>query len=182
MVVGEYLYRAYPEYPEGELTRQRALVVRSSSLVEAALRLDLGQYLLLGRGEELGGGRGRASLLADAFEAVIGAIYLSLSWPEAYERVIGYVKFALESGTDRQDDYKTRLQEMMQRQTGQGVGYRVLQEYGPDHRKRFLVGVFFGGRELGRGEGGSKKEAEQKAAQAAVENFDNDLSHFFPPG
>ncbi|NPV92151.1 MAG: ribonuclease III [Firmicutes bacterium] len=173
MVVGDYLYRAYPDYPEGELTRQRALVVCAASLVEAARRLELGRYLQLGRGEEQGGGRERASLLADAFEAVVGAIYLSLGWEEVYERVIGYLQFALDSDSGRRVDYKTRLQEMIQRQTGQGVSYRVLQEHGPDHCKQFLVGVYFSGRELGRGEGGSKKEAEQKAARLAIEKIDS---------
>lgn len=172
-VVGEYLYRTYPDSPEGELTPKRAVVVCSPTLAEAARRFNLGDYLLLGKGEELSGGRERASLLADAFEAVVGALYLSLDWPGVYRRLIGYLEFALNSQQlSQRGNYKTRLQELVQRLTGQMVSYSVLKESGPAHCKYFTVGVYFQGRELGRGEGSTKKEAEQQAAKAAMEQLD----------
>ena len=173
LAVGEYLYRAFPTSTEGELTRRRAVAVCSPALAEAARRMNLGDYLLLGRGEELSGGRERDSLLADTFEAVVGALYLSLGWESVFRRVTDYLQFDL---VDRQwnlhRDYKTSLQELVQRRTGRSVNYAVLQESGPDHRKHFKVGAFLRGKVLGQGEGRTKKEAEQQAARAALERGD----------
>lgn len=173
LAVGEYLYRAFPASSEGELTRRRAVAVCSPALAEAARRMNLGDYLLLGRGEELGGGRERDSLLADTFEAVVGALYLSLGWEPVFRRVTDYLQSDL---IDRQRnllrDYKTSLQELVQRRTGRSVNYNVLQQSGPDHRKHFKVGAFLQGKVLGQGEGRTKKEAEQQAARAALERGD----------
>jgi len=170
LVVGEYFYRNFPEYSEGELTRCRAQVVCAPALAARAHALGLGEYLRLGRGEEMSGGRERVSVLADAFEALAGAMYLSLSWPELQEKLLAFLKPCLEAGhpVDR-GNCKTALQELMQKK-GESVAYAILQESGPDHDKRFLAGVFWRGFLLGKGEGRSKKEAEQRAAGAALSN------------
>lgn len=170
IVVGEYFYRNFPEYSEGELTRCRAQVVCASTLAARAQQLGLGQYLRLGKGEEMNGGRNRASVLADAFEALVGAMYLPLSWPEVQKGVLALLQpyLEVEYPADR-GDYKTALQEVIQKK-GESVVYAILQESGPDHNKRFVAGVFCRGFLLGKGEGRSKKEAEQKAAGAALSN------------
>lgn len=168
--VSDYLYRRFADLPEGDLTRIRAVVVCEASLAEKARELDLGQHMYLGRGEEASGGRTRRSLLADAFEAVIGAVYLDRGLMASKDMVLRLLGPALEAaGTGGQpSDYKTALQEEMQKDAA-GLSYQLLDEGGPDHAKVFTVGVMLRGRVIARGKGTSKKEAEQVAARKALE-------------
>ena len=172
MVVADYLYRNHPDMPEGELTRTRAALVCEESLVEVAGQLELGQYLKLGRGEDAGGGRQRPSIQADAVEAVIAAVYLDGGIGSARKLI---TRFILTNNRREQEgvirDFKTALQELVQRESGQVLTYHLLGESGPDHAKVFSVAVELNGKPLGAGEGRSKKEAEQAAAKAAVEKL-----------
>jgi len=168
--VSEYLYKRFRDLPEGDLTRIRAVVVCEASLAEKARELGLGEHMYLGRGEEASGGRTRRSLLADAFEAVVGAVYLDRGLTAAKDLVLRLLGPALEAaGTGGQpSDYKTALQEKLQKDAG-GLSYQVIDERGPDHAKVFTVGVVLRGRVVARGKGTSKKEAEQVAARKALE-------------
>ena len=167
MVVADYLYRAHPDLPEGDLTRTRAALVCEGSLVEVARALGLGNYLKLGRGEDAGGGRARPSIQADAVEAVLAAVYLDGGIGSARKIIRRFIlDREQEKGASR--DYKTALQELVQRESGQVLQYRLTGSSGPDHAKVFSVEVDLNGRSVGRGEGHSKKEAEQMAAKAAV--------------
>ena len=172
MVVADHLYRNHPDMPEGELTRTRAALVCEESLVEVAGQLELGQYLKLGRGEDAGGGRQRPSIQADAVEAVIAAVYLDGGIGSARKLI---TRFILTNNRREQEgvirDFKTALQELVQRESGQVLTYHLLGESGPDHAKVFSVAVELNGKPLGAGEGRSKKEAEQAAAKAAVEKL-----------
>ena len=172
MVVADHLYRTHPDMPEGELTRTRAALVCEESLVEVAGQLELGQYLKLGRGEDAGGGRQRPSIQADAVEAVIAAVYLDGGIGSARKLI---TRFILTNNRREQEgvirDFKTALQELVQRESGQVLTYHLLGESGPDHAKVFTVSVELNGEPLGRGEGLSKKEAEQNVARAAVERL-----------
>ncbi|MCI9402183.1 MAG: ribonuclease III [Oscillospiraceae bacterium] len=167
MVTADYLYKKHPDLPEGDLTRTRAALVCEESLVEVADQLGLGAYLKLGRGEEAGGGRQRPSIRADAVEAVLAAVYLDGGLPEARKIV---QRFILDKEAEKaaSRDYKTALQEFVQRESGQVLTYQLVGESGPDHAKVFTVSVELNGREIGRGSGHSKKEAEQMAARAAL--------------
>ena len=172
MVTADYLYRTHPDLPEGDLTRVRAALVCEESLVEVAGQLELGQYLKLGRGEDAGGGRQRPSIQADAVEAVIAAVYLDGGIGSARKLI---TRFILTNNRREQEgvirDFKTALQELVQRESGQVLTYHLLGESGPDHAKVFSVAVELNGKPLGAGEGRSKKEAEQAAAKAAVEKL-----------
>ena len=168
LVVTDHLYRTYPDLPEGELAKVRASLVNSEALAEVAATLDLGDALLLGKGEAASGGREKPSILADAMEAVIGAVYIDGGWDAAVELIMRLLAERIEeaaAGPGGQD-YKTRLQELAARRFDQLPRYDVLDE-GPDHAKRFYATVFLDGAERGRGEGRSKKQAEQAAAKAA---------------
>ena len=170
MVTADFLYAEHPDLPEGDLTRTRAALVCEESLVEVAEAWDLGAYLRLGRGEETGGGRERPSIRADAVEAVLAAVYLD----GGLDQCRGIIRrFILdkekEKGASR--DYKTTLQELVQREAGQVLNYRLTGESGPDHAKTFTVEVSLNGKAVGQGTGHSKKEAEQMAAKAAIENL-----------
>jgi ribonuclease-3 len=170
LCVGHLLMERFPTLREGELSMIRAQVVNEPSLAEVAGRLGLGEWLFLGRGEEQTGGRRKASLLADACEAVVAAVYVDGGFPAAFELVrrLFEPKFA-ELTEPGRGDHKTRLQERAQAMCRETPRYAVVGESGPDHEKTFVVGVSFGGKEWARGEGRSKKEAEQRAAQAALE-------------
>ncbi len=170
MVTADYLYRAHPEEPEGELTRTRAALVCEESLVEVARSLELGSFLKLGRGEETGGGRERPSIIADAMEAVIAAVYLDGGIGSA-RKIIQRFILDRENEMGGSRDYKTALQELVQRETGQVLEYRLIGSAGPDHAKTFQVEVDLNGASLGAGEGHSKKEAEQAAARTAIEKL-----------
>lgn len=170
LVISDYLYRTYPGLSEGELTRLRAAVVCEPSLVRVARELDLGSCLYMGRGEERAGGRDRPSILADAFEALLGAIYLDQGLEAARGTALRFlepvVRDVLEGRVER--DYKTELQEILQEEGQVEIRYHILQEEGPDHSKTFTAAVYFWGQEMGRGRGRSKKEAEQQAACQAL--------------
>ena len=168
MVTADHLYHAPPDLPEGDLTRTRAALVCEESLVEVADRLELGKFLRLGRGEAAGGGRERPSIRADAVEAVLAAVFLDGGLPEARKIV---QRFILDREAEKaaSRDFKTALQELVQRESGQVLAYRLIGQSGPDHAKVFTVEVDLNGKAVGRGTGHSKKEAEQMAARSAVE-------------
>lgn len=170
LVISDYLYRTFPGKSEGELTRLRAAVVCESSLARVARELGLGEALFMGRGEIQSGGRERPSILADAFEALLGAVFLDKGLKVAAEFALGKLKPVIEDVLHgRQErDYKTELQELLQKRSPENVSYVILKEEGPDHAKIFTAGVFYRGECLGRGEGRSKKEAEQRAAREAL--------------
>ncbi len=172
-VTAEFLFLRHPDLPEGDLTRIRAALVCEESLHEVAQGLGLGDHLKLGRGEEAGGGRTRPSILADATEAVFAAVYLD-GGIEAASALIHRVLLDCqreEVVEEKRKDYKTALQELVQRQPDQELVYRMAGESGPDHNKTFLAEVLLNGAVVGAGEGHSKKEAEQSAARAALEKL-----------
>ena len=168
MVVADHLYRNHPDLPEGVLTRTRASLVCEESLVEVAEELGLGDHLRLGKGEEAGGGRFRPSIQADAVEAVLAAIYLDGGIGSARRFIRKYILSREVAGLTKPRDYKTTLQELVQRESGQVLQYRLTGSEGPDHNKRFFVAVDLNGATVGEGSGRSKKEAEQMAAKAAI--------------
>ncbi|MGM9608380.1 MAG: ribonuclease III [Oscillospiraceae bacterium] len=170
MVVADHLFREHPQMPEGELTRTRAALVCEGSLVEVARALELGDYLRLGKGEDAGGGRERPSILADATEAVLAAVYLDGGIAQA-RRLIRALILGNEEEMSASRDYKTALQELIQRESGQKLTYHLVGEEGPDHAKRFSVEVELNGKTVGAGEGRTKKAAEQNAAKAAIEKL-----------
>lgn len=167
LVSSEFLYMNYPTMPEGEATRKRASMVCEQTLALCAKEIDLGNYLFLGKGEELTGGRDRASVTSDALEALIGAIYLDGGFTSAKEFVEKYVLNGIE---EKQlfFDSKTIFQEMMQSITTEPIRYELIGEEGPDHCKTFMVELFVGDRSAGKGNGKSKKAAEQAAAYDAI--------------
>ena len=169
MVTAEYLYRSFPERPEGELTRMRADMVCERALAAVAERIGLGNHLLLGHGEEAGGGRNRDSILADAVESVIAACFLDGGMDAARQFINTFVLTEVPVKKLRNADYKTALQELVQQKKNQTLSYMLVGESGPDHDKQFRVEVSLNGRVIGTGEGKSKKRAEQDAAKAAVE-------------
>lgn len=168
LVVADHLYRTRPDLPEGDLTRIRAALVCESSLVEVARGLNLGSYLKLGKGEDHGGGRARPSIQADAVEAMLAAVYLDGGIGQARKLIHRLVLNQEEARTAAGRDYKTALQELVQRENGQILSYRLTGEKGPDHDKIFAMEVLLNGQSIGAGQGRSKKEAEQAAAKAAV--------------
>ena len=173
-VTAEFLFLQHPDLPEGDLTRIRAALVCEQSLYEVARKLDLGRYLKLGRGEEAGGGRERTSILADATEAVFAAVYLD-GGIGAASTLIHRVLLDAEKEEvveERRRDYKTVLQELVQRQADQVLTSRMIGEEGPDHDKTFLAEVLLNGTQVGTGSGHSKKEAEQSAAKAALRKLE----------
>ena len=170
LIVSSYLFSQCPHLPEGDLTKARAQVVCEPTLARRAAKIALGGYLLLGKGEALSGGRERISILADAFEAVIGAVYLDAGFKSAAKFVLKQLEedlHSVEQG-DYFRDYKTLLQEIVQRNNESKAIYEVVSERGPDHDKLFEVSVTINHERLGSGWGKSKKEAEQKAAQEAL--------------
>lgn len=170
-VTAEFLFRQHPTAPEGDLTRIRAALVCEQSLYEVAQKLELGKYLKLGRGEEAGGGRTRPSILADATEAVFAAVYLDGGIREVTELIHRVLLDAEreEAVEERRRDYKTELQELVQRRSNQTLHYEMIGATGPDHAKLFTCAVLLNGQMAGTGTGKSKKEAEQAAARAALQ-------------
>ncbi len=167
LVCSDYLYRVHGDMPEGEMTKLRASIVCESTLALCAEEIKLGEYLLLGRGEEGTGGRGRPSIVSDAMEALIGAIYLDGGFASAKEFIH---RFVLNDVENKQlfYDSKTILQEMVQSGDEGDLSYELLREEGPDHNKIFEVRAMIGGREVGRGTGRTKKAAEAVAAYRAI--------------
>ena len=173
MLVAEYLYHNFPNRPEGELTRMRADMVCEQSLALIANKIGLGGFLLLGHGEEQGGGRKRNSILADAMESVIAACFLAGGMEAALKVVQQFILVEVPVTKLHNADYKTKLQELVQQKKNQILSYALVEESGPDHDKHFVVQVSLNGAVVGTGEGRSKKKAEQDAAHNAIE-------HLFP--
>jgi len=171
LVVSEHLFTTQPDLPEGELTRLRAALVCEASLVQFARNLSFDQYIRLGRGEERSGGRQRPALLADVFEAFIGALYLDQGLLVTQQFATQHIFSEFQSAVA--PDYKTSLQEWVQQHLGLDLKYKTLEERGPAHAREFVVQVWIDGEVLGKGLGKSKKEAEQQAAQVALEVLQN---------
>ena len=169
MVVAEYLYRNFPNRPEGELTRMRADMVCETSLAAVAEKINLGDHLLLGHGEERFGGRNRASILADAVESVIAASFLDGGMTAARSFIEKFILTDVPVKKLHNVDYKTALQELIQQRKDQVLCYTLVGESGPDHDKLFQVQVSLNGTSIGTGTGRSKKRAEQEAAHNALE-------------
>ena len=171
MLVAEYLYHNFPNRPEGELTRMRADMVCEQTLAAAANRIGLGSHLLLGHGEEQGGGRHRNSILADAMESVIAACFLDGGIEAALKVVQQFILVEVPVTKLHNADYKTKLQELVQQKKNQVLSYRLAGQSGPDHDKQFDVEVSLNGSVVGSGSGSSKKRAEQMAARSAIERL-----------
>ena len=171
LVVSDVLFRKYPEVTEGELTKRRSVIVSEPSFAKAARIIGLGEFILLGKGESLSGGSDRDSLLADAFEALCGAIFIDCGYAKSSEILIHSFEHAtVEALMEGQlfRDYKTQLQEHYQRDHRDKIVYTILNESGPDHDKVFHLAALVGKKRLGEGYGKSKKEAEQMAARHAL--------------
>lgn len=170
IVVSDYLYKHLSQIAEGELTKIRASLVCEKSLYVFAQQISLGDYLYLGKGEENTGGRERPSILADAFEAVIAAIYLDGGLEAASRHILRFMPEDIQHQKKPAfNDFKTILQEIVQKNPEEKVEYVLVGEEGPDHNKRFVVEVCLNSNVIGRGKGKSKKEAEQLAAKEALE-------------
>ncbi len=168
--VSTYIFKKFSNFPEGELAKMRAVVVSAPILAEAAKNINLGDYLFLGKGEEMTGGRERDSILADAMEAIFGALYLDQGFTAVGDFILSLLKediINVAKGNHIQD-YKTMLQEVIQQDGNIRPEYEVIDEEGPDHNKTFIVAVKIEDNSLGSGQGSSKKEAEQEAAKFAL--------------
>lgn len=173
LAVTDHIHATYPDLPEGQLAKLRASVVNTATLAEVAGRLGLGEYLRLGKGEHQSGGREKESILADALEAVIGAVYVDGGWEEGREVVLDLLLDEISTGAERpgRQDYKTRLQELSA-QLGLGAPVYEIEGSGPDHDKRFVAVALIDGEARGEGTGTSKKRAEQAAARTAWHELD----------
>lgn len=167
LVTALYLVEKYKDADEGQLTRMRASLVSGQTLCEVALESSLGDFILLGRGEERTGGRKRQKILAGAFEAIIGAYFLQYGWEKTRELVEGTL--LRNAGEISAQDAKSRVQELVQKHFKEPIEYKVLEVEGPDHMPTYTVGLFIGSKKVSEGKGSSKKEAEEKAAGAALE-------------
>lgn len=169
VIVAKHLFLKYKDIPEGELTKLRASLVCEKALDVFAQKLGLGEYLRLGKGEEMTGGRSRPSILADAFEAVIAALYLDGGYQAAQKFVLSFIPENLDVKSANQlADYKTTLQEIIQQNREEKIEYVLADEKGPDHAKVFTAEVLLNSNVIGVGEGSSKKQAEQNAAREAL--------------
>jgi len=177
MLVAQFLFQQYPDLPEGDLTKIRAAVVCEPTLASRARELEVGRMMRFGKGETVSG-RDRDSILADAFEALTGALYLDGGLEVARSFVLRELEPVISEARSGQVriDHKTRLQERLQREGAEGPLYRLLAEEGPPHKKRFQVGVSFRGTHMGSGWGRNKKEAEQEAAREALAGLDEQTS------
>ena len=171
MVVAEHLYKTFPDRLEGDLTRMRADMVCEASLARIAEKINLGEFLLLGHGEEQSGGRNRPSILADAVESVLAACFLDGGMAAAEAFIRKFVLCNVPQSKLRNVDYKTALQELVQQKKNQQISYQLVEESGPDHNKSFWVEVILNGMVVGKGTGSSKKRAEQDAARIAIETL-----------
>ncbi|WIF94611.1 ribonuclease III [Caminicella sporogenes] len=170
IIISDYLFRKYPNLPEGDLTKTRAKIVCEPTLSDCARDIKLGDFLLLGKGEKSTGGKDRTSILADAFEAVIGAIYLDGGLEKARDFVLKQMSKVIEDAVNGKIfiDYKTKLQEILQNENNIKITYEVVKEKGPDHNKIFYTQVKKNDEIIGYGSGKSKKESEQSAAKMAL--------------
>ncbi|MCH5298231.1 MAG: ribonuclease III [Ruminococcus sp.] len=170
IVVADYIFKNLPELPEGELTKLRAALVCEKALYKFAKQINLGDYLFLSKGEKNGGGADRPSILSDAFEAVIAAIYLDGGIEHAAKHILRFIVPELKNMRKKPfKDYKTTLQEIVQKNPGEKLCYNLVSESGPDHDKHFVFEVLLNSNVIGKGGGRSKKEAEQNAAREALE-------------
>ncbi len=177
LAVSDLLMRRFPARSEGDLSKMRAALVNTSALAEKAAQLDLGALLRLGKGEERSGGRTKPSILAGAFEAVLGAVYQDGGFEAARRLVERYFTGDVKERKLGQQDYKTRLQEISQMLFHAPPVYRIVSESGPDHDKHFVTEIAVGGKVLGRGEGKTKKQAEQQAAKKALGELQKSGGH-----
>lgn len=170
VVISEYVYSEHPEFKEGELTKMRSKIVCESTLAEVGAELELGEYMLFGKGEALTGGRTRRSILADAFEALIAALFLDGGFIIVKPFIFAFMQDKIDMAEKGLivDDYKTHLQELIQTKKDNRIKYELMEEKGPDHRKLFRTAVKLNGTVIGIGEGKSKKESEQEAAKMAL--------------
>jgi len=179
LVLTNDLFERFPSFPEGQLTKLRSRLVSTSALEEYAINIDLGQHILLGKGEEKSGGRERTGILADAFEALIGAIYLDSN----YENAKSFIFLSCKNKMERvisdpiEKNPKGELQEILQSLTKEAPRYRVVNEHGPDHDRIFITEVYWNDMVLGEGKGKSKKESESQAARIAIENKNWDVNN-----
>jgi ribonuclease III len=173
LVVSWYLFKKYPRFPEGKLTALRAMLVQTKTLSLASQRLRLGEKLKLSKGEQKSKGKKNPSILANTFEAVVGALYLDQGFDKAYQFVVENLLEPAKKlfANKLPKDYKSQLQELVQSQRKPSPVYKVLKSYGPDHSKTFEVGCFAAGKRIGEGKGRSKQEAEQQAAKKALANL-----------
>jgi ribonuclease-3 len=172
--VSQYLYKQKERLAEGDLTKLRASIVCEPSLVEFSLQLDFGDFLLLGHGEEQSGGRKRPAILADVFEAFLGALYLDQGYDAVIQFLKQYVYPKITTGAfSHAMDYKSRLQEHIQENRNHSIEYVIANEKGPSHDKQFVAQVIINGNVAGEGEGHTKKEAEQRAAKHALDTLDD---------
>jgi ribonuclease-3 len=172
LVVNEYLFHNYKKYLEGDLAKLKSFLVSEHSLAFISRKMDLGKFLLLSKGEEHSGGRTRDSILADGLEALIAAIYIDQGLEEARKFIFRFLIPSIESAnaTEYKKDYKSYLQEIIQKKFGEIPIYKIVKEEGPDHQKSFTAKVLIMEKEYGEGQGATKKKAEQNAAQSALEN------------
>lgn len=173
-VISEYLYKRLGNVEEGELTKTRAIIVCEKSLAACGTKIGIGEFLRLGKGEDNSGGRKRNSILADAMEAVIGAIFLDAGWNKVSEFILEVLSDTIEDAINGKlhKDYKTQIQEKIQAQGETEISYIITKEEGPDHDKTFYSDLVLNGKSIGSGIGRSKKEAEQQAAKEALERGD----------
>ena len=169
ILTSEYLYKKFPDYPEGKLTNTRSVLVRGKTLALVARELNLGEFLLMSKGEKDSGGAQNDALLADATEAVIGAIFLD----QGLDIVREFLQKYLYSKSFEAIDYKSIVQETAQSKFKVSPKYKVLEAVGPDHDKKFVIGIYFGAELMGKGEGKNKQEAEQVAAKVALEKLND---------
>ena len=171
LITSEYLYKNFSHMPEGDLTKIRAALVCEKSLYEFAKELDLGSHLYLGKGENATNGRNRSSILADAFEATLAALYLDGGYENAKKFCLPFIEKSVEKAINGLmfKDYKTSLQEIIQKNKGEILTYKLEKEEGPDHDKKFYINVYLNSNIIGRGIGRTKKDAEQNAAKEALE-------------
>lgn len=174
LAISQYLFKLFDHMSEGEMTKLRAAIVCEPSLAKNAEELQFGKYVLLGKGEEMTGGRERPALLADVFEAFVGALYLDSGMDAVYSFLENYVYPKIHGGEfSHMMDFKSQLQELIQRENQGQVQYQIVQEKGPAHSREFVSEVLLEEEHLGKGTGKSKKEAEQMAAQKALEKLNN---------
>lgn len=171
LAVSDLLMRRFPEKSEGDLSKMRASLVNAAALAEKAAELSLGELIRMGKGEERSGGRKKESIVAGAFEALLGGIYWDGGYEAARRVVERYFASDIQQRKLGQEDYKTRLQEISQMLFHAPPTYRLVAETGPDHEKRFVTEIIISGRVMGRGEGKSKKQSEQEAAKRALEEL-----------
>ena len=177
LAISQYLFKLFEQMSEGEMTKLRAAIVCEPSLAKLADSLDFGNYVLLGKGEEMTGGRKRPALLADVFEAFIGALYVDLGMEAVYDFLERYVYPKIHDGSfSHMMDFKSQLQEFIQRENQGQVQYRIVEEKGPAHAREFVSEVMLDDDQLGTGVGKSKKEAEQMAAQKALKKLGSEMA------